>query len=766
MRLAFLDMPDDRVDLITVARHDPEVELVLVAHHDPDALSLRIAEVLQIPHSTEPLDLLALKPDQVALPYLDSPSAQILARAGISERIFTTLDDVARMLRLRRGGEPALARAPRAIWAEGAREGSRLDQIREALALSEDRQRLFREVLALAVEQTGAESGSIMVLDESETELRIAFADGLSPDVVRTTRQRVGEGVAGRVVQERRGLVINERLSDPSRPEGRERSRIAAAMSAPLLFSGRVFGVINVSSDRPGARFSEEDLARLAGIADDISGILERVVRASRRDLDAVEFRARRELEDLFERAEAEPDGRLRAGARLLASILEAESAQLHLHDARSGRFRCIASGGDGAPAGESRLASGTIARVHERGESFFLTARLATPTEAERAEPLPNLVLVPLRGETPRGVLVLESVRRTAGDLEEFTRRVGRIAEHLARLLERQAAGRASTKQGAMMGALADAAARLMMAHDPETLALEANAAVRALFAGCLGATRLAGSGGDLLLRTAYAGPEEDRERLLDLEAGLARHAMESGQEQHSVGLPAAERRDLASGLRVRGYVVVPVRCGEETAGSIGIVRPVEPGGPAEANGFDELDLQALRKLALYLSLAMEALRRRERRVERALADPETGLLTGAGLEHRIEDEVKRADRYREPFLLTLCTVPGYDRLRRRRGEPWSEEFIREFAAALRRNVREVDAVAWMGGGQFAVLSPATQKDHGVLLTRLRSLLPRLESTRQLPPADELDLVGRQVAYPDDVATPGELLALLRSPA
>src|SRR6267142_6605264 len=98
MKLAFLDLPDERVDLISMARHDPNVEIVLVAHPDPEALALKIAEVLQIPRSTEPLDLLQLKPDRVALASLDSPSAAALIRAGISERIFTSLDEVAKGL--------------------------------------------------------------------------------------------------------------------------------------------------------------------------------------------------------------------------------------------------------------------------------------------------------------------------------------------------------------------------------------------------------------------------------------------------------------------------------------------------------------------------------------------------------------------------------------------------------------------------------------------------------------------------------------------
>ncbi|HEY7728435.1 MAG TPA: GAF domain-containing protein, partial [Candidatus Eisenbacteria bacterium] len=729
----------------------------------PDSLAIKIAEVLQIPHSTEPLDLLGLKPDRVVLPFFDSPSAAALVRAGISERLFTTLDEIARTLRVR---PPAEAReaagASRPPWAEDAVQGSRLDRIREALALTEDRQRLFREVLALAIEQTGAESGSIMVLDEPEQELRIAFADGLSADVVRTTRQRVGEGIAGQVVRDGTGRVINERIQDARFPEGRERSRIAAALCAPLRLDGRIFGVINVSSDRPGARFGEADLARLIEFADGISTILERVVRASRRELDAAEFRGRRNLEALFER-EGEPlDERLRAAARALAALFESETVQIHLADEGRRRFRCYPSSAEATGGRESAPFSGALQRAHERGESFFLTTRLATPAEASRGEPLPNVLLVPLRGVRPLGVVVCESVRRIPEDVEEFTRRVGRIAGHLARLIERQTAGRQTNRQSEILAELADAAARIMMAREPEAIAVEASAALRALFPAGLVGVRLPGPGGELLSRVSHSGAEEDRERLTELEARLARQTIQSGQEDRLCAPAAAGASEGGEGI---GYFAVPIRYGDEPVGAL-VAASVLPPGQGVEPGPDEPGVQAMRRLALYISLAGDLLRGQGRRIERTLHDPETGLLTGAGLESRLEAEVKRSDRYREPFLLTICTLPEYDRVRRRQGERWSQDFVRELAVVLKRNVREVDTVAWMGGGHFAVLSPATQKDHGVLLARIQDLVPRLEAVRHLGPEAELRLVGRQVTYPEEVGTPGELLALIRGNA
>jgi GGDEF domain-containing protein len=79
---------------------------------------------------------------------------------------------------------------------------------------------------------------------------------------------------------------------------------------------------------------------------------------------------------------------------------------------------------------------------------------------------------------------------------------------------------------------------------------------------------------------------------------------------------------------------------------------------------------------------------------------------------------------------------------------------------------VREVDAVARLGGGRFAVLSPETDKESGALLRRLDGLVARLPCVSALPNPDEVRFCGRQFTYPDEVATGGELLELLRREA
>ena len=768
MKLAFLDLPDDRVDLISMARQDPEVEIVLVVHPDPEALALKIAEVLQIPCSTEPLDLLALKPDRVALPSLATPSAAALARAGISQGIFLTLEDLAKDWKPGAEADATGDPAPIALWENefDLATGARLGRLREALALSEDRQRLFREILGLAVDRTGAEAGSIMVLDEEEGELRIAFADGLSAETVRTSRQKLGEGVAGKVAQEGNPLIINERVSDPRFREGRERSRIAAAMSAPIKIRGKTIGVLNVSSDRPGAQFQSEDLARLVEIADQISGILERVVRGVRQEIESIEFRARREIEIAFGQRDAEFTERLRLVAGRIAELFEAEAVQVHLADEARDRFRSIASGARRGTEGESPLKHGVLARVYADQRPWFLAARLVRPSAAEVSESVPNLVIVPLTGTRPLGVMAIECVGRTGADLEDFARLTGRLSGFLARLMESHDEESELSRKSAHLGNLADIAARLMLCRDVDALLGETAGALRILFPAGLLTVRLRGDGGGFLFRSAYTGREQDRERALEFESVLARRTMDSKRESDSTGVPPEELRAAAEGSGVGSYALIPVRVDEDVVGTLGILHPAGRRDTDDVHRLTRLDIQTLRKLALFVSLALETVRAGAGHTEREIRDPLTGLLAGAGFEIRMQDEVKRAERYRERFLLTLCTVQDYDRLKERLGPAWTESFLREFAQLVAKNVREVDAVARIADGRFAVLSPATDKDSGALLKRLDMLVPQLQSVRGLPNPGEVRLGGHQYMFPDEVPTGGELLALVRTGA
>jgi diguanylate cyclase (GGDEF)-like protein len=240
----------------------------------------------------------------------------------------------------------------------------------------------------------------------------------------------------------------------------------------------------------------------------------------------------------------------------------------------------------------------------------------------------------------------------------------------------------------------------------------------------------------------------------------------MDAKREITSIGVSPEEARRAQEVSGIGSYALILVRVDEEITGTLGVFRFAGRRGGDAAPGLSQLDVQTLRKLALFVSLATEFARAGVAGGARATKDPLTGLLASAGFEARVQDEVKRAERYRERFLLTLCTVRDYEELKERLGPGWADAFLREFSATLAKNVREVDAVARITDGRFAVLSPAADKDSGALLKRLETLLPQLQCVRSLAHPSEVHLAGRQYTFPDEVPTGGELLALVRSGA
>jgi transcriptional regulator with GAF, ATPase, and Fis domain len=124
-------------------------------------------------------------------------------------------------------------------------------------------------VLAAALDLVGADTGSIMLVDEAGENLVIAAARGLSRAVVLSTRQRIGEGIAGWVAREAAPLLLNGTAQGDERFHNvadRE-MQVRLSMCVPLQLCGRVTGVINFGVTLKGGKesFSEYDL-RLAAI--------------------------------------------------------------------------------------------------------------------------------------------------------------------------------------------------------------------------------------------------------------------------------------------------------------------------------------------------------------------------------------------------------------------------------------------------------------------------------------------------------------------
>ncbi|GAK59776.1 multi-sensor signal transduction histidine kinase [Candidatus Vecturithrix granuli] len=118
------------------------------------------------------------------------------------------------------------------------------------------------------VELLGTDTGVILLLDETREILTIQGAFGLSEKVMKGTHDRIGESIAGRVVQTGQPIIANDLLHDPRffNPSAANEGLLACA-SVPLSVGGKIIGTLDVHSKSDPYAFNEKHIQTLSMLA-------------------------------------------------------------------------------------------------------------------------------------------------------------------------------------------------------------------------------------------------------------------------------------------------------------------------------------------------------------------------------------------------------------------------------------------------------------------------------------------------------------------
>jgi FixJ family two-component response regulator len=158
--------------------------------------------------------------------------------------------DPARLAQLARLEESALELANMIRW----------DTLGEFL---KDADSFYTRVIDLVASVLEVEIVSLMLVNESEGNLRIAYAKGLDPAVQKQAVCKVGEGISGWVAQTGEPLLIRDLATDPTfgKRERNPRYRTDSLMSVPLKVNGKTVGVMNANNKVSSGAFDEHDMA-------------------------------------------------------------------------------------------------------------------------------------------------------------------------------------------------------------------------------------------------------------------------------------------------------------------------------------------------------------------------------------------------------------------------------------------------------------------------------------------------------------------------
>lgn len=149
-----------------------------------------------------------------------------------------------------------------------------LQGIADNLSMLFDKEKLLDEILKFLCSKTGANRGSIMLYDKREKVLKVSMSYGIDRVLWDFIKIPVGEGIAGKVVENKEPIIITGSPDDKSFKKIRKREDVKSAICVPLLKDDEVVGVINLSSNTDINAFSEKDLEFLKSVSPVIGDIL------------------------------------------------------------------------------------------------------------------------------------------------------------------------------------------------------------------------------------------------------------------------------------------------------------------------------------------------------------------------------------------------------------------------------------------------------------------------------------------------------------
>jgi transcriptional regulator with GAF, ATPase, and Fis domain len=143
---------------------------------------------------------------------------------------------------------------------------NRMDDTMRGLSTEMDIERLVNELLTLVLHATDSENGSLILIDETSSEL--VFVDVIGEARDHLINHRIGKdvGVVGRVVSSHKAeLVADVRKSTQWSAEVDQVAgfKTQALMCAPLYSGSKTYGAIEVINNNSAEDFDENDLAIL-----------------------------------------------------------------------------------------------------------------------------------------------------------------------------------------------------------------------------------------------------------------------------------------------------------------------------------------------------------------------------------------------------------------------------------------------------------------------------------------------------------------------
>jgi diguanylate cyclase (GGDEF)-like protein len=635
-----------------------------------------------------------------------------------------------------------------------------LGEILESYNLTVDRRGLLNRILQIAVGATGADRGSLMLIDPTDGSLTVDVAIGLEKEIIPKIRIRPGEGIAGRAFAERRAILLRGKADREKYEISRERDDVESAISAPLIHEQQVVGVLNLSHARQRGAFTEEDLRFVEQLAHIDAKIIARAEEYHTLLRDSAKLRAQTKIRSIL--AEAVPlNRRLSAVCRHVAEELQGGVCHIFIHDPDLQVLTLQASSSEIDP-----LASPIRMRMDEGVHG--LVARTRQPVvlsrEVEHVQACFG-VLPLLGGDEVIGLLSLEGIGEGAAP-EMLRERITALAQALSEGLHDSLRDLRIEREATKASAINEFATRLSPAMDSAELHRVVTSSAAMILEAEHAVLRLQDlDSGRFQIRSYFGSADTEAQGdLFVLEKELS---IEAIRQRAPLRIVDMDRRPELGSRRagVRSALVQPLKREGRVCGTLSVLGRVVQDS-LSGGSFGTSDQTVLMRFAEHVGQVLEQVSDRERARHHQRFDELTGLPNAFHLRERLEQEIARCSGRDRTFALIHLQIGGLSDILARQVEAEGDRLVLSFAQEIRAGLREFDVIARTAPDTFLILIPEPDAEIPALLGPLARRTHDAIRRETDPSLEEsLDLKFGYAFFPDEGQTTKALLERAAAP-
>lgn len=175
----------------------------------------------------------------------------------------------------------------------------------------------------------------------------------------------------------------------------------------------------------------------------------------------------------------------------------------------------------------------------------------------------------------------------------------------------------------------------------------------------------------------------------------------------------------------------------------------------------FDKGQVSIVSLLATQATFAIENIMLLEKTEIMAITDELTKLHNHRFFVRSLNEELKRAARYKQNLSLIMIDVDHFKHYNDTQGHLMGNDVLKEIARIMQNNIRDIDVVARYGGEEFAIVLPQTDKAKAsVTAERIRAAVEEFDFPKgENQPGKRVTISLGVSMSPDDGLTGAELV-------